>query len=435
MTDMMPTSKGMRGRTRRALQCSGLSLALAIAVPAAGARAAQEDYRISVGDVVSFDFLDDALPAEQLTVSSDGQLGLPLLGSFPVEGRTVSEALDAMRGTFVQRGLFLDPKIALSVVGFRPIFVLGDVKLPGSFPYQPMLTVEQAVALAGGQSSGGATAEDRIVARARLRGTLDEAAVELAREAVASARVSAQLAGNTTISRDDLPAKVRPLVDAAAVSALMPTEQRILDIELRAFETRRTQLAAAVEEVKGALANLAELGEKQKSMIVAAKQDVDRAKELGRRGIKTVNDISAAERDLTAQDGHLLEIFNQMSTTRRELGDLQRQLADATDNRTRTALGELQGHNSEIQRLLAAKGSTEEQIMLLSNLSAEEARRTNSIRFVYEVRRRVAGLRERQPATLDDAVKPGDTIVVTIDRGGLDLDAAALSTAALERTP
>ncbi len=36
------------------------------------------------------------------------------------------------------------------MIGYRPIFVLGEVNKPGQFPYQPGMTMLAAVALAGG---------------------------------------------------------------------------------------------------------------------------------------------------------------------------------------------------------------------------------------------------------------------------------------------
>lgn len=397
-------------------------------------RAAADDYRLSVGDVVSFDFIDDTLPAQELTISSNGELSVPLIGGFKVAGLTVPEALEAMRSTFVERKIFIEPQLSLSVVSFRPIFVLGDVKAPGSFPYQPLLTVEQAVALAGGQSAGGATGEDRVVTAARLRGNLSENEVEIAREAVGAARLTAQLAGRTEISLDDMPSKTRDLVSAQLVELFLENERQILSAEQRSFETRRNQLTAAVAEVKGALANLEQLAEKQKQVIVSAHAEHERAAILSKRGLKTLTDLSSVERDATAQEAHLLEIYNQMSTTRRELGDLQRQLSELTDTRTRTALTALQTHTSQIEQLLASRRTTEEQILLLSSIATEEARKTSTLTFTYRIRRKVDGQVQTLTATLDDAVLSGDTVLVTIDRPETSAS-TILPSVALQRVP
>jgi exopolysaccharide production protein ExoF len=429
----------------RALLHAGIAVAMTAMLPGfqASAWAADgDDYKLSVGDIVSFDFIDDALPAEQLTVASDGAVTIPLIGSFRVAGLTVPQALGQIRKTFVDRQFFNDPRISLAVVSFRPIFVLGDVKAPGSFPYQPALTVEQAVALAGGQSTGGATAEDRVVTRARLRGTLDESVVQIAKEAVAAARVKAQLANSDTISEADMPAKVKGLMTPSLLATLLPTEQRILETDQHALMTRRKQLSAGIDEVNIALVNLQQLADIQKSVVTSAQADLDRIRGLNKKGLVTITDLSNAERETTSQQSHLLEIYNQASTVRRELSQLQRELDDATQTWTHTALTDLQSHNSEIERLIAVRESTEEQILLLSSLAAEQARTNNTIAFTYQLRRKIDGQTTTKIATLDDPVAAGDTILVSINRldGTLDLanrlDApAAKATSAVQVGP
>jgi exopolysaccharide production protein ExoF len=123
-----------------------------------------------------------------------------------------------------------------------------------------------------------------------------------------------------------------------------------------------------------------------------------------------------------------------MSTTRRELADLQRQLLDLTDNRTSTALTSLQQHTAEIERLLVSRRSTEEQLLLLSSLATEEARETEALQFAYQIRRRVDGQIQTHSATLDDAVLSGDTIIVYIDHPGRSTNVSP-SNAALQQVP
>ncbi|PWJ86785.1 exopolysaccharide production protein ExoF [Mesorhizobium loti] len=422
----------------KALGTAGIAvtaIATILACHSAAWAAANDDYKLSVGDVVSFDFIDDSLPAEQLTVASDGAVNIPLIGSFEVGGLTVPDALNHIRKAFIDREFFNDPHIALAVVSFRPIFVLGDVKAPGSFPYQPALTVEQAVALAGGQSTGGATAEDRVVTRARLRGTLDESVVQIAKEAIAAARIKAQLANNDKISEQDLPPKVKGLLTPSLIATLLPTDQRLLETDQHALTTRRKQLTAGIDEVNVALANIQQLSEIQKTVIASAQTDLDRIRALNKKGLVTITDLSNAERETTTQQSHLLEIYNQASTTRRELSQLQRDLDDATLTWTHTALTELQTHNSEIERLITVRESTEEQILLLSSLALDQPRTNNTIAFTYQIRRKANGQTTTKVVTLDDPVAAGDTILVSINRVDDALNMANRPVATLAATP
>jgi polysaccharide export outer membrane protein len=42
------------------------------------------------------------------------------------------------------------PDVTIQIAAYRPFFILGEVKNPGSYPYVPDMTVLTAVAIAGG---------------------------------------------------------------------------------------------------------------------------------------------------------------------------------------------------------------------------------------------------------------------------------------------
>ena len=91
---------------------------------------------------------------EQLTgdfiVNDAGNIEVPLLGTVKTAGLTVSQLQDEMVEALKSRELIKTPSVAVEVSQYRPIFVLGEVTRPGSYPYQPDMTVLTAVALAGG---------------------------------------------------------------------------------------------------------------------------------------------------------------------------------------------------------------------------------------------------------------------------------------------
>ncbi|MBX9459782.1 MAG: polysaccharide biosynthesis/export family protein, partial [Rhizobium sp.] len=70
---------------------------------------------LSPGDVVTFDFLDDAELPVALTVTADGNIQFPLIGDVAVSGLTVSDALTALRRVYQTRDILKDPKVALNI--------------------------------------------------------------------------------------------------------------------------------------------------------------------------------------------------------------------------------------------------------------------------------------------------------------------------------
>src|SRR5665647_3026246 len=52
----------------------------------------------------------------------------------------------------LRRGYIRDPSVAVEIESYRPFFILGEVAAPGQYPYVPNMSVESAVAIAGGFS-------------------------------------------------------------------------------------------------------------------------------------------------------------------------------------------------------------------------------------------------------------------------------------------
>jgi polysaccharide export outer membrane protein len=50
----------------------------------------------------------------------------------------------------LKNGYLREPYVAAEVETYRPFFILGEVTAPGQYPYVPNMTVESAVAIAGG---------------------------------------------------------------------------------------------------------------------------------------------------------------------------------------------------------------------------------------------------------------------------------------------
>jgi polysaccharide export outer membrane protein len=84
-------------------------------------------------------------------VSAGGSITMPLIGSVPARGRTTA-GLAAEISAKLRRGFIREPSVAVEIEAYRPFFILGEVAAPGQYPYVPNMTVESAVAIAGGFS-------------------------------------------------------------------------------------------------------------------------------------------------------------------------------------------------------------------------------------------------------------------------------------------
>jgi len=107
-------------------------------------------YRLGPDDEVRITVFNDPRLTGEFRVTDAGQLALPLVGSVQAAGRTTTEVERDIEQVMTARNLFRDPSVAVQVLEYRPVFVLGQVERGGRFPYQPGMTALSAVAVAGG---------------------------------------------------------------------------------------------------------------------------------------------------------------------------------------------------------------------------------------------------------------------------------------------
>jgi protein involved in polysaccharide export with SLBB domain len=82
-------------------------------------------------------------------IDSSGFLSIPLAGRVKASGLTTQQ-LERAIARQLNDGLLKDPRVNVQVSTYTPIYVHGEVKRGGEFPYRPGLTVMDAVASAGG---------------------------------------------------------------------------------------------------------------------------------------------------------------------------------------------------------------------------------------------------------------------------------------------
>jgi polysaccharide export outer membrane protein len=107
-------------------------------------------YSLGPGDQVRIiTFGEDTLTGE-FRVNDSGNIALPLLGSVHAAGLTSGQLEAAVAAALKKGNLVREPSVAVEIIAYRPIFVLGEVNKPGQYPYQPGMTVVTAAAVAGG---------------------------------------------------------------------------------------------------------------------------------------------------------------------------------------------------------------------------------------------------------------------------------------------
>ena len=126
-----------------------LMLFLWLAAVAALAQSTDSLYRLGPGDRIIIKVFGEEDLSMDVRLNDTGRLNYPFLGELVVQGLTVTE-LERLITRGLKGSYLRDPAVTVSIAEYRPFFLYGEVQKPGGIPYQPNLTVERAIALAGG---------------------------------------------------------------------------------------------------------------------------------------------------------------------------------------------------------------------------------------------------------------------------------------------
>lgn len=108
-----------------------------------------QDYHLGTGDMIDIIVHGEPDMSMKLKISKAGVVNFPYIGEITLTGKTPSQVEadieNRLRGDYL-----LNPMVTVNLAEFRKIYVSGEVEQPNGYEYQPNLTVEQAIALAGG---------------------------------------------------------------------------------------------------------------------------------------------------------------------------------------------------------------------------------------------------------------------------------------------
>lgn len=108
-------------------------------------------YHLDAGDKLRVVVFGQEGLTNTYAIDAGGAITMPLIGAVAARGRTPA-GLATEIAAKLRNGYIREPSVAVEVEAYRPFFILGEVAAPGQYPYVPNMSVESAVAIAGGFS-------------------------------------------------------------------------------------------------------------------------------------------------------------------------------------------------------------------------------------------------------------------------------------------
>ncbi|CAO4175630.1 polysaccharide biosynthesis/export family protein [Methylorubrum populi] len=371
--------------------------------------AAEAALLLSSGDKVTMVVFGQTDLTGEYVVDASGDLNLPLVGRVRVAGLSPEQAETLVR-TRLNDGYLRSATVSLRLAEMKPVYVLGEVRSPGSYTYRYGLTVLGAVALAGGGRVGDRSITEIkgevLAARERLRG------LELARLAqrARQLRLEAQRDGRTSFVSDEL---IGP-----EAAALLRGEQEIFGLQREAERSEIGLLRQQVERLeteRAALTQQRALIEEQVKLTEAQVRNYTRLSDNG-HGLQSV--LVDRQRENARVRAELARIDAELARNATSTGELTLRQRDTENGFRRRVVTDLQATR---QQLL----ETEASLPIARDLLESRSRRlaaadggSEASGWNVEVTRTQRDRAVTFQATLTSLLLPGDVVQVSPARPG-----------------
>lgn len=384
------------------------------------------DYRLAPGDSLTIAVYDQPQLSGKFIIDGGGGILLPLVGAVSLSGLTLAEAQQLIQDRFAD-GVLVQPAVNVRITEYRPIFVTGSVRKPGSYRFMIGQSVKAAIAAAGGEGEPlqqnvnlKGVASDYITAAHRVRQLETDHSFLLMRKA----RLEAQRDGDDTFIMPMLVGSGRRYVGLdLAYSTENDTFVRLAEMhreQLRALQNQRPRVQAEIDAVTTQAA-------KQKEHLAIIDSHLAVLETLFSKGLLRKDVLQDEQIQKTLVEGQLSNLEAQAAHLRQTMGELDIKLGDVKSNYLRQTLAELQDTSKRLRNVDNSIGPARR---LLEVKAQAASGYVDEPEYSIRISRVRDGRMITVEATDETMLSPGDVIEVKLKRRAWD-SVPGLSTQAI----
>jgi polysaccharide export outer membrane protein len=349
--DGTPTGCTLGRRCARALhRCIAAAALLGLLVcssgPSAEPAADNRVYKLAPGDRIAVTVFNQPDLSGDVVIDDTGHIVLPFLEPIEVKNLTILECQKLVRDRLAD-GILQQPSVSVRISELRPLYVLGDVRTPGAYPYRYGSTVQSAVAVAGGfgpaELAQGAAVSEFLLAEERVRQLSFQKQALLVRRA----RLEAQRDGMKTFSPPAPPASMEGPDIAALVANekdIFDTHAAILQDQLHLLNSQKPRIEDEIEALNGQVATA-------KKQIAFVKQHADQYSRLVKQGLGVANTELQLKLAEASHESELWRLTAQISRLQKDTGELDIKIHEAESSFKRQIATELQEVRDRLNEL------------------------------------------------------------------------------------
>jgi polysaccharide biosynthesis/export protein len=360
-------------------------------------------YRLAPGDRIAVMVFGQAELSGDILVDGAGNILLPFIGPIEVKGLTVDECQERIHDQLAN-GILKQPSVSVRLSELRPLYVLGDVRVPGVYPFRYGSTIKSVVAAAGGFGLvvQGATISDFLLADERVR----QLSLQKRSLLVRRARIEAQRDGMNAFS----PSAARNPAEEADFAEIVAIEKDTFDSQLAMLQNQLNLLRSQKPRIQSEIKALNALITTNKRQLEYIKEHAEQYSRLVKQGLGLAN----AELQFRITEGNyeneLWKLTAQVSRLEMDTGDLDLKIHETEASFKKQIVAELRDVRERLRELDVTLPSAREvravKLQQVGGFAGAEAARSISV-----TRARDGEVTVFQ-ATETTSLDPGDVIDV-----------------------
>ncbi len=342
-------------------------------------------------------------------VRPDGSVSVPLIGSVPAKGLTPTE-LERDLVEAIAKATGRAVPVTVEVDTWRPIYTVGDVDKPGSYPFTPGMTVLQALAVAGGVYRP--LREIGAIDMTRQAATVVQFNERLKLALAERARIIAEQTGGKLVEASK---KLLQMADSKEVQRLMETENAILKENQRtlkvAYDAKNNEIGHIKSEIDAYREQRKELALRVKLVT----EELERYESLANKGLARSARTLQLRTEIANLEGTSHAVLASIARSERALIEASR-MKDTLQTEKRLELEQqLRRVEGEIRELEKSLDIFEDLMLRISSSSFSEVTATKLMKS-YEIVRVSADKQEIIKAAETTLLQPGDVVRITTEK-------------------
>jgi polysaccharide export outer membrane protein len=313
------TARGPRSANapRKMMRTGVLLGALAFSSPMlAESPADSRAYRLAPGDRIIMTVLGQADLSGDILVDDQGNILLPIIGPIKVEGLTPFECQKLIRDRLAD-GIINQPSVSVRISELRPLYVLGDVRTPGTYSFRYGSTVKSAVAAAGGfgraELPQNTAISEFLLADERVRQLTFQKQALLVR----LQRLEAQRDGKSTFP----PSSPGP-ADEGDIEQMVAIEKQTFESQADMLQKQLQILRSQTPRIQNEIEALNAQAATAKKQIALYGQYSEQYGRLMKQGLGTANAELQLKLAEASQESELWRLTAQISRLRMDIGEI-----------------------------------------------------------------------------------------------------------------